>query len=89
MKEQWQELKETIMELRDSKGKCTQQEVCKFLINYMEILEKQISYNNNKQISILDDIKAEVLNLTSYKIGPEKIWDVDVLEILEKYKTKI
>jgi hypothetical protein len=55
----------------------------------MEILEKQISYNNNKQISILDDIKAEVLNLTSYKIGPEKIWDVDVLEILEKYKTKI
>lgn len=42
MKEQWQELKETIMELRDSNGKCTQQEICQFLINYMEILEKQI-----------------------------------------------
>lgn len=41
MTEQWQELKETIIELRDSNGTCTQQEVCKFLVNYMEVLEKQ------------------------------------------------
>lgn len=42
MTEQWQELKETITEMCDSNGTCTQQEVCKFLVNYMEILEKQM-----------------------------------------------
>ena len=41
MTEQWRELKETIIAMRDSDGKCTQQEVCVFLINYMEVLEKQ------------------------------------------------
>ena len=39
--EQWQELKETIIELRDNDGTATQQEVCKFLINMMFRLEKQ------------------------------------------------
>ena len=43
MKEQWQELKETIIELRDNNGTGTQQEVCKFLDNLMDILEKQIT----------------------------------------------
>ena len=42
MNEQWKELKETIVELRDSNGTGTQQEVCKFLVNYMGILEKQM-----------------------------------------------
>ena len=42
MSDQWQELKETIVELRDSNGTGTQQEVCKFLVNYMEVLEKQM-----------------------------------------------
>lgn len=42
MTEQWQELKETIIELRDNDGTCTQQEVCRFLVSYMDILEKQI-----------------------------------------------
>lgn len=42
MTEQWQELKETITEMRDNGGTGTQQEVCKFLANYMEILEKQM-----------------------------------------------
>lgn len=41
MVEQWQELKETIIELRDNDGTCTQQEICNFLVNYMNILEKQ------------------------------------------------
>lgn len=40
--EQWQELKETIIEMRDNDGKGTQQDVCKFLVNYMEVLEKQM-----------------------------------------------
>ena len=42
MTEQWQELKETITEMRDNDGTGTQQEVCKFLANYMEVLEKQM-----------------------------------------------
>lgn len=42
MIEQWQELKETIIEMRDNGGTGIQQEVCRFLTNYMEILEKQM-----------------------------------------------
>lgn len=56
MIEQWQELKETITELRDNNGTGTQQEICKFLVNLMNVLEKQMvgswikshdSYGNN------------------------------------------
>lgn len=42
MTEQWQELKETITEMRDNDGTGTQQEVCKFLANLMNVLEKQM-----------------------------------------------
>lgn len=42
MTEQWQELKDTIIELRDNDGTGTQQEACKFLANCMDILEKQM-----------------------------------------------
>lgn len=42
MTEQWQELKETITEMRDNGGTGTQQEVCRFLVNLMETLEKQM-----------------------------------------------
>lgn len=42
MTEQWQELKETIIEMRDNDGTGTQQEACKFLANLMDILEKQM-----------------------------------------------
>lgn len=41
--QKWQELKETITELRDSDGTLSQQEVCQFLVRYMEVLE------NNEQ----------------------------------------
>jgi hypothetical protein len=41
MREQWDELKETIIELRDNNGTATQQEVCKFLFNLMNVLETQ------------------------------------------------
>jgi hypothetical protein len=45
--EQWQELKETIIELRDNEGTGTQQEVCEFLVNYMNVLERQIESEVN------------------------------------------
>ena len=47
MTEQWQELKETIIELRDGEGTGTQQEICKFLANYMDVLEKNESNSEN------------------------------------------
>lgn len=46
MTEQWNELKETIKELRDNDGTGTQQEVCEFLTNYMNLLERQESDND-------------------------------------------
>lgn len=39
--EQWDELKETIIELRDNNGTATQQEVCQFLVNLMNVLESE------------------------------------------------
>lgn len=66
MTEQWQELKETIIELRDSDGTGTQQEVCKFLANYMNILEKQIqkpSKQNSEWISVDDKLPEEGANV--------------------------
>lgn len=41
MREQWEELKETIIELRDNNGTATQQEVCQFLFNLMNVLESE------------------------------------------------
>lgn len=35
----WEELKETIIELRDNEGTCTQTEVCTFLVNLMNVIE--------------------------------------------------
>lgn len=54
MIEQWKELKETIIEMRDNNGTGTQQEVCKFLANYMNTLEKQMisSGNSNRWIPV-------------------------------------
>lgn len=42
MREQWDELKETIIELRDNNGTTTQQEICQFLVNLMNVLEAQM-----------------------------------------------
>lgn len=72
MIEQWQELKETITEMRDNGGTGTQQEVCKFLANYMEILEKQMQQPCEDAISreaVLEQIddwrKNEFLRVTN------------------------
>lgn len=42
MIDQWNELKETIAEMRDNDGTASQQDTCKFLVNYMDTLEKQM-----------------------------------------------
>ena len=51
MIEQWKELKKTIIEMRDNDGTGTQQDVCKFLVNLMDILEKQIQESKAEQFA--------------------------------------
>ena len=40
MTREWRELKETIKELRDANGSADQTTLAKFLLNYMNVLEK-------------------------------------------------
>lgn len=54
MNDQWNELKETIIELRDNNGTATQQEVCKFLVNYMNVLEKQMKKDSEERLKKLE-----------------------------------
>lgn len=42
VREAWLQLTETIFEMRDNGGTGTQADVCKFLANYMSVLEKEI-----------------------------------------------
>lgn len=46
MTEQWQKLKETITELRENCDTGTQQEVCKFLADLMNLLEEPMEDSN-------------------------------------------
>lgn len=81
MNESWQELKETIIEMRDNDGTCTQQEVCKFLANLMDVLEKQMSSseNPNKWIPVSERLPEE--NITV--IGTTKIDDIYKTELYD------
>lgn len=48
IREAWTELAETVIELRDNGGTCTQHDVCKFLATYMYNLEKEIMQKTEK-----------------------------------------
>ena len=52
--------------------KCTAIDACEMAIKALE------------QESVLDKIRTEIISLTDGDI-PERIWNVDVLEILDKY----
>lgn len=78
MNEQWQELKETIIEMRDNDGACTQQEVCKFLANLMDVLEKQMSGSENEK-DVLDKIIAEIDNEADYAYADFDKYKEDIL----------
>lgn len=72
MNDQWQELKETIIELRDNDGTSIQQELCTFLVNYMDILEKQMQEPCGDGVS-----KQAVLDIVdSYSQSKSNIEDV-------------
>lgn len=79
MKEQWQELKETITEMRDNDGTGTQQEVCKFLANYMETLEKQMQ--ESKWITVSKDCpKKKGWYITTRECGKYHFIDYDYFD---------
>jgi hypothetical protein len=67
MTEQWQELKETITELRDNDGTGTQQEVCKSLANLMDVLEKQMNDGWIPVSERLPEVGSEVLVCFDFK----------------------
>lgn len=79
MTEQWKELKETIVEMRDNDGTATQQEVCKFLANMMDVLEKQMNcseipnksdtISRQEAIDAFDGVKVDEEYCTEYDIG--------------------
>ena len=75
MTEQWQELKETITELRDNDGTCTQQEVCKFLANLMDVLEKQMQ--ESKQVEPEGDGYSDGVIVYDYGKCPKCGWDFE------------
>ena len=60
--EQWRELKETIIELRDNDGTGTQQEICKFLANYMDVLEKNVGGSEvpNKWVPVSERMPEKI-----------------------------
>lgn len=62
MREQWDELKETIIELRDNNGTVTQQECCQFLANLMNVLEAQMAPARKKGKRMPYIEKNELLN---------------------------
>lgn len=71
MNEQWQELKETIIEMRDNDGTGTQQEVCRFLANLMDVLERDASLINEDAIS-----RQAVLDICDKYNGQGYVWTV-------------
>ena len=77
MNKQWQDLKEIITEMRDNDGTGTQQEVCNFLVNYMDLLEKQM------QKSTLNKVRADIIHLHDWAFCRD-----EVIRIIDKYREK-
>lgn len=83
-REQWQELKETIIEMRDNDGTGTQQEVCKFLANYMVVLEKQMQEPTYYPPCIDCNKKMDEIRRAYDKLKEQEPCD-DAVEQLKKY----
>lgn len=69
MREQWDELKETIIELRDNNGTATQQEVCQFLANYMNVLEAQMELIKGKSLDEITEAHEQIGYEKGYRDG--------------------
>ena len=62
LQEAWEQLKETIGELRDNRGAGSQEEVCRFLSKYMDILEEQITEPRAGWIPVTERLPEEKIN---------------------------
>jgi len=88
--EQWQELKETIIELRDNDGIGTQQEVCKFLVNLMDVLEKQmqepicpsagVDCEDCPAYDVCGDLVSRQAVLNLFNKSNEYTWEISLLK---------
>ena len=97
MRDQWNELKASITELRDSGGTGTQQEVCKYLVSLMVVLEKQMQepcddcLSRQQAIEVFADVHPLDYNAQAYL---EKIRSLPpaepeiTLEYIKKYCEK-
>ena len=50
-----------------------------------EIVIRQLREDRDRLQNAIDGIRAEVMNLTDGET-PERIWNVDVLQIIDKYR---
>ena len=72
MIKQWNELKASITELRDSGGTGTQQEICGYLVSLMVVLEKQMQepckdcISRQQAIEVFADVHPLDYNAQSY-----------------------
>ena len=56
--------------------------------NEMALMASIAADMQNKEVNeVLDKIRAEIISLTDGDI-PERIWNVDVLEIIDKYRSE-
>ena len=78
MTEQWQDLKEAIIEMRDNGGTATQKDVCDFLATYMGILEldKQMQEPCDDCISRQEAIRAILKIYHDHAVG------IDIVDIV-------
>lgn len=65
--DQWYELKETITEMRDNDGTASQQDACKFLVNYMDVLEKQMQEPKTGHWILADEQNKEDVENDNYR----------------------
>lgn len=79
--EEWKELKKTITELRDNGGTGTQQEVCKFLVSYMNVLEKGESLqedSNKENKNIMDIIEGKIKEISLHDTMESNLIEIGI-----------
>lgn len=59
----------------------------KFYVEVLQIIDKHKAESEDGKNDILDEIRAEIMNLTDGE-KPERVWNVDVLLIIDKYRAE-
>lgn len=87
------------MKIKDYKCKCNHNDFffadkgnqkgiyCTYCGRWLKWADKDEQNLAMKQEPVIDKIRAEIMNLTNGDT-PERIWNVDVLAIIDKYKVR-